>query len=46
MTLTDLTLTEALDKLHSGEIKAVELTQAHLDRIVSEAQQIVSDALG
>src|SRR5689334_13015553 len=33
MTLTDLTLTEALDKLHSGEIKAVELTQAHLDRI-------------
>ena len=33
MTLTDLTLTEALDKLQSGEIKAVELTQAYLDRI-------------
>src|SRR5262249_18028622 len=33
MTLTDLTLTEALDKLRSGEIKSVELTQAHLDRI-------------
>src|SRR5260221_14411127 len=33
MTLTDLTLTEALDKLRSGEISAVDLTQAHLDRI-------------
>jgi aspartyl-tRNA(Asn)/glutamyl-tRNA(Gln) amidotransferase subunit A len=33
MTLTDLTLTEALDKLRSGEIKAVELVQAYLDRI-------------
>jgi aspartyl-tRNA(Asn)/glutamyl-tRNA(Gln) amidotransferase subunit A len=34
MTLTDLTLTEAVDKLRSGEITAVELTQAYLDRIV------------
>lgn len=33
MTLTDLTLTEALDKLSSGEIKSTELTQAYLDRI-------------
>src|SRR5258708_8340363 len=33
MTLIDLTLTEAVDKLRSGEIKAVELTQAYLDRI-------------
>src|SRR5260221_8509660 len=33
MTLTDLTLTEAVDKLRSGEITAVELTQAYLDRI-------------
>jgi aspartyl-tRNA(Asn)/glutamyl-tRNA(Gln) amidotransferase subunit A len=33
MTLTDLTLTEALAKLRSGEIKATELTQAYLDRI-------------
>ncbi|MEP7286317.1 MAG: Asp-tRNA(Asn)/Glu-tRNA(Gln) amidotransferase subunit GatA [Chloroflexota bacterium] len=31
--LTDLTLTETLDKLRSGEIKSVELTQAYLDRI-------------
>jgi aspartyl-tRNA(Asn)/glutamyl-tRNA(Gln) amidotransferase subunit A len=33
MTLTDLTLTEALAKLRSGEVKATELTQAYLDRI-------------
>ncbi|HLY26741.1 MAG TPA: amidase family protein, partial [Aggregatilineales bacterium] len=33
MSLTDLTLTESLDKLRSGEIKATELTQAYLDRI-------------
>src|SRR5258706_3822453 len=33
MTLTDLTLTEALDKLRSREINAVDLTQAHLERI-------------
>jgi aspartyl-tRNA(Asn)/glutamyl-tRNA(Gln) amidotransferase subunit A len=33
MTLTDLTLTEALAKLHSGELKATELTQAYLERI-------------
>ena len=31
--LTDLTLTEAQRKLRAGEITAVELTQAHLDRI-------------
>src|SRR5260221_10077601 len=30
MTLTDLTLTEAVDKLRSGEIPAGELTQAYL----------------
>jgi aspartyl-tRNA(Asn)/glutamyl-tRNA(Gln) amidotransferase subunit A len=30
---TDLTLTEAQRKLRAGEITAVELTQAHLDRI-------------
>jgi len=33
MTLTDLTLTDARAKLQSREISAVELTQAHLDRI-------------
>ena len=33
LALTDLTLTEARARLHSGEITAVELTQAHLDRI-------------
>jgi aspartyl-tRNA(Asn)/glutamyl-tRNA(Gln) amidotransferase subunit A len=33
MTLTDLTLTEALAKLRAGEFSAVELTQAYLDRI-------------
>ena len=32
-TLTDLTITEALEKLNSGEISSVELTQAHLDQI-------------
>jgi aspartyl-tRNA(Asn)/glutamyl-tRNA(Gln) amidotransferase subunit A len=31
--LTDLTLTDALAKLNAREIKAVELTQAYLDRI-------------
>jgi aspartyl-tRNA(Asn)/glutamyl-tRNA(Gln) amidotransferase subunit A len=31
--LTDLTLTEAQKRLCAGEITAVELTQAHLDRI-------------
>ncbi len=31
--LTDLTLTEARDKLRSGAISALELAQAHLDRI-------------
>ena len=31
--LTDLTLTQAQAKLRAGEISAVELTQAHLDRI-------------
>src|SRR5260221_11885032 len=33
MTLTDLTLTEALDKLRSGEISAVDLTQGDRDRL-------------
>ncbi len=33
MSLTDLTLTEALAKLRAGAITAVALTQAHLDRI-------------
>ncbi len=33
MTLTDLTLSDALAKLRAGDISAVELTQAHLDRI-------------
>src|SRR5450432_480555 len=40
MTLTDLTLTEAVDKLRSGEITAVELTQAYLDRIALIEPQI------
>ncbi len=31
--LTELTLTQAQDKLRAGEITAVALTQAHLDRI-------------
>jgi aspartyl-tRNA(Asn)/glutamyl-tRNA(Gln) amidotransferase subunit A len=31
--LTDLTLTQAQNKLRAGEITAVELTQAHLNRI-------------
>ena len=31
--MIDLTLTEALEKLNSGEISAVELTRAYLDRI-------------
>ncbi len=31
--LTDLTLTEARQKLRAGDLTAVELTQAHLDRI-------------
>ncbi len=33
MNLTDLTITEALAKLKSREISAIELTHAHLDRI-------------
>lgn len=33
--LTDLTLTEALDKLRAGEITALALTQAHLDQITA-----------
>lgn len=32
-TLTDLTISEALQKLRDGEISSVELTQAHLDQI-------------
>jgi aspartyl-tRNA(Asn)/glutamyl-tRNA(Gln) amidotransferase subunit A len=31
--LTQLTLSEALDKLRAGEVTSVELTQAHLDQI-------------
>src|SRR5258708_35206788 len=33
MALADLALTEALEKLRSGEINSAELTQAYLDRI-------------
>jgi aspartyl-tRNA(Asn)/glutamyl-tRNA(Gln) amidotransferase subunit A len=38
--LTDLTLTEARDKLRSGAITALELTQAYLDRIRALDPQI------
>ena len=31
--LTDLTISDALEKLRAGEITSVELTQAHLDKI-------------
>jgi aspartyl-tRNA(Asn)/glutamyl-tRNA(Gln) amidotransferase subunit A len=40
MPLTDLTLTEALAKLRVGELSAVELTQAYLDRIQAVNPQI------
>ena len=33
MDLTDLTVLEALDRMRSGELSSVELTQAYLDRI-------------
>ena len=38
--LTDLTLTEARDKLRSGAITALDLTQAHLDRIRAVDPQV------
>ncbi len=38
--LTDLTITEALDKLRAGEITSVELTQAHLDQIEQYDEQV------
>ncbi|MDQ7026220.1 MAG: Asp-tRNA(Asn)/Glu-tRNA(Gln) amidotransferase subunit GatA [Anaerolineae bacterium] len=38
--LTDLTISEALDKLRSGAITSVELTQAHLDQIDQYDEQI------
>ena len=38
--LTDLTLTQAQAKLRAGDITAVELTQAHLDRIRTLDPQI------
>jgi aspartyl-tRNA(Asn)/glutamyl-tRNA(Gln) amidotransferase subunit A len=38
--LTDLTLTQAQNKLRAGEITAVELTQAHLNRIQQLDPQI------
>ena len=38
--LTDLTLTQAQTKLRAGEITAVELTQAHLDRIQAVDPQV------
>lgn len=38
--LTELTLTEALSKLRSGEIKSTELTQAYLDRIQQRDPQV------
>lgn len=38
--LTELTITEALAKLKSGEISAVDLTQAHLERIDALEPQV------
>lgn len=38
--LTDLTITEALDKLRAREFSAVELTRAHLERIAQLDGQI------
>ncbi|MBI5957685.1 MAG: Asp-tRNA(Asn)/Glu-tRNA(Gln) amidotransferase subunit GatA [Chloroflexi bacterium] len=38
--LTDLTITQARDKLRAGDISAVQLTQAHLDRIHALDPQI------
>jgi len=40
MNLTDLTITEALEKLKSGEITATELTKAYLDRIEKFGDQL------
>ena len=45
MALTDLTLTDALIKLRKREISAVELTQAHLDRIAEVRAIFESNAL-
>jgi aspartyl-tRNA(Asn)/glutamyl-tRNA(Gln) amidotransferase subunit A len=38
--LTDLTLSEAQERLRAGDITAVELTQAHLDRIRAVEPQV------
>jgi aspartyl-tRNA(Asn)/glutamyl-tRNA(Gln) amidotransferase subunit A len=38
--LTDLTLTEAQQKLRAGELTALDLTQAHLDRIQAVDPQV------
>ena len=40
--LTDLTLTEAQQKLRAGEITALDLTQAHLDRIQAVDSQVMA----
>jgi len=40
--LTDLTISEALAKLATGEITSVELTQAHLDQITAHDDAIKS----
>ena len=38
--LTDLTITEALAKMRTGEISSVELTQAHIDQIEKYEPQV------
>ncbi len=38
--MIDLTLSEALEKLNTGEISSVELTRAHLDRITRLDSQV------
>ncbi len=40
--LTDLTISEALEKLRAGEITSVELTQAHLNQIEQYDEQVKS----
>ncbi|MCA9914605.1 MAG: aspartyl/glutamyl-tRNA amidotransferase subunit A, partial [Anaerolineae bacterium] len=40
--LTDLTISEALEKLRAGEITSVELTQAHLNQIEQYDDQVKS----
>lgn len=38
--LTDLSISEALEKLRAGDIRSVELTQAHLDKIEEYDDQV------